>query len=79
MVQHLEQAPEAHPVAIFVEGILLHVRQGAAGPGIAHPVQERKIFVVLDVGSDPEGHSSMVRPLDNGTIDHGQVVDAIRG
>jgi hypothetical protein len=79
MVQYRERAPETYPVAVFVQRILLYIGQGCSGPGIAHPVQERKIFIVLDVGGNPEGHPGIVGPFDDRTVNYGQVVDAMRG
>jgi hypothetical protein len=78
-VQDLDHSPEAHPIAVFMEGVLLHIGQGAAGPGITHTVEGREVFIMLDVGGDPKGDPGIVRPLDDGTVDHREVIHAIRG
>jgi hypothetical protein len=78
-VQHFEHPPEAYPVTILMQGVLLHVGEGGAGPGIAHPIHRGKVLIVLDVGSNPEGNSGIVGPLDDGTVNHGKVVHSIRG
>jgi len=79
MVQHLEYAPKAYPIAVFVERVLLPIGQRTTGPGLAHTIQERKRLIVLDVGGDPEGHPGIVRPRDDGAVNPGKVGDAIRG
>ena len=76
-VQHLEQPPEPHPVAVLVVRVLLRVGQRSAGSGIADAIQWGEILVVLDVGGDPEGHPGIPRPPDDRPIDHRKVVDPI--
>jgi hypothetical protein len=46
---------------------------------MTHPIQRREIFIVLDVGGDPEGDPGVIRPFDDGTVDHRQVIHAIWG
>jgi len=77
-VEHLEQSPEPDPVAVLVSRVLLHVGQRASRPGIARAIERREIFVVLDVGRDPEGDARVVRPPDDRAVDHRQVIHPVR-
>ena len=78
LVEHFEQPPEAHAIAVFVHRILLRVGERRARPRIARAVERRQVFVMLDVRRDPERDARVVRPFDDGPVDDRQVVDAVR-
>ena len=78
LVQHVGHAPEANPVAVVPVGVLLDVGIGHARPGVAVSVEFRFEFVVLDVGGDPQGDPGVVGPLDDGAVDDGAVINAVR-
>ncbi len=62
LVQHLEHAPQADPVAVVAAAIAQHVGMRHARPRVAHADLGRKVFVMLDVGADPDRDPRVVGP-----------------
>ena len=72
LVQDLEHAPQADPVAVVAAAIAQHVGMRHARPRIAHPHLGREVFVMLDVGADPDRDPRAVGPGKLRSLDDGE-------
>ena len=78
LVQHLEHPPQADAVAVVAAAITQHIGMRHARPWIAHADLGRNIFVVLDIGADPDRDAGVVRPGQLRSLDDRRIAVAVR-